>query len=142
MPNRPSQLDSINGRSVAANDQLPSLCFSATMKCTFNGVPAGAKRCQFQRVIQHLGHLRQLETGKPSVMGIAEAWRQDQTKGLTNQGSFRPAVDGLETVINFLNDSRGIGTNKGEVFLLTQCSDSIFRPGSWSRHSEEQPISM
>ncbi len=80
---------------------------------TFNGVPVGAKRCQFQRVIQHLGHLRQLETGKPSVMGIAEAWRQDQTKGLTNQGSFRPAVDGLETVIDFLNDPRGIGTNKG-----------------------------
>ena len=98
---------------------------------TFNGVPIGAKRCQFQRVIQHLGHLRQLETGKPSVMGIAEAWRQDQTKGLTNQGSFRPAVNGLETVIDFLNDPRGIGTNKGEIFLLTQCSDSIFRPGSW-----------
>ena len=109
---------------------------------TFNGVPVGAKRCQFQRVIQHLGHLRQLETGKPSVMGIAEAWRQDQTQGLTNQGSFRPAVDGLETVIDFLNDPRGIGTNKGEVFLRTQCSDSIFRPGSWGRHSEEQPISM
>ena len=36
MPNRPSQLDSINGRSVAANDQLPSLRFSATMKCSLS----------------------------------------------------------------------------------------------------------
>ncbi len=63
---------------------------------TFNGVPIGAKRCQFQRVIQHFGHLRQLETGKPSVMGIAKAWRQDQTQGLTNQSGFRPAVDGLK----------------------------------------------
>ena len=71
---------------------------------TFNGVPVGAKRCQFQWVIQHFGHLRQLKPGKPSVMGIAEAWRQDQTEGLTNQSGFRPAIDGLETVIDFLND--------------------------------------
>ena len=71
---------------------------------TFNGVPVGAKRCQFQWVIQHFGHLRQLKPGKPSVMGIAEAWRQDQTQGLNNQSGFRPAIDGLETVIDFLKD--------------------------------------
>ena len=67
---------------------------------TFNGMPIGAKSRQFQRVIQHLGDLRQLETGEPSVMGIAKAWRQNQTKGLTDQRGFRPAVDGLETVID------------------------------------------
>ena len=36
MPDGPSQLDSINGRSVAAKDQLPSWCFSATMKCSLS----------------------------------------------------------------------------------------------------------
>ena len=58
---------------------------------TFNGVPIGAKRFQFQRVIQHLGHLRQLETGKPSVMGIAEAWRKDPDP-LDQRPANRPAM--------------------------------------------------